>query len=162
MHDNHLEESLVKLLLSKIFLYNATDWHVIVLDYRLYKFPRRKAHDEFRLPWRKVFALRLSDLRITEIGLHKILHLRISARRCNSFECGLVLSVVLGVYRVEILAVHAWLCDFECFAELSIASKRMQSVIIWGFANFENGLEKATYLPTNFEMELTILSEMSQ
>lgn len=33
------------------------------------------------------------------------------------------------------------------------------SVIIWGFVDFGNGLFKMTYLPTNFEMELTILSE---
>ena len=35
----------------------------------------------------------------------------------------------------------------------------VQSVIIWGFADFGNGLQNITYLPTNFEMELTILSE---
>lgn len=35
------------------------------------------------------------------------------------------------------------------------------SVIIWGFADFGNELQNITYLPTNFEMELTILSEMS-
>lgn len=33
------------------------------------------------------------------------------------------------------------------------------SVIIWGFADFGNELPKMTYLPTNFEMELSILSE---
>ena len=46
-----------------------------------------------------------------------------------------------------------------CFTELGIASKMMLSVIICGFADFGNGLLKITYLPTNFEMELTILSE---
>ena len=35
----------------------------------------------------------------------------------------------------------------------------MLSVIIQGFADFGNGLLKITYLPTNFVMELTILSE---
>ena len=64
-------------------------------------------------------------------------------------------------------AVHCFILRFilysvQRFSGLSIASKMILSVIIWGFANFENGLEKATYLPTNFEMELTILSEMSQ
>jgi len=33
------------------------------------------------------------------------------------------------------------------------------SVIIWGFADFGNELEKTTYLPANFEMELTVLIE---
>ena len=35
----------------------------------------------------------------------------------------------------------------------------VQSVIIWGFVDFGNELQNITYLPTNFEMELTILSE---
>jgi alpha-tubulin suppressor-like RCC1 family protein len=48
----------------------------------------------------------------------------------------------------------------ECLTELNIASKKVQSVIIWGFVDFGNVLLKMTYLPTNFEMELTLLSEM--
>ena len=47
----------------------------------------------------------------------------------------------------------------DCFTELSIASKMLLSVIICGFADFGNELQNITYLPTNFEMELTILSE---
>ena len=35
----------------------------------------------------------------------------------------------------------------------------IQNVIIWGFVDFGNGILEMTYLPTNFEMELTILSE---
>ena len=46
-----------------------------------------------------------------------------------------------------------------CFSGLSIASKMILSVIIWGFVDFGNELQNITYLPTNFEMELTILSE---
>ena len=49
----------------------------------------------------------------------------------------------------------------DWFSGLSIASKMILSVIIWGFADFGNELQNITYLPTNFEMELTILSEMS-
>ena len=45
------------------------------------------------------------------------------------------------------------------FSGLSIASKMILSVMIWGFADFGNELQNITYLPTNFEMELTILSE---
>ena len=45
------------------------------------------------------------------------------------------------------------------FSGLSIASKMILSVIIWGFVDFGNELQNITYLPTNFEMELTILSE---
>lgn len=37
----------------------------------------------------------------------------------------------------------------------------MLSVIKWDFADVGNEPQKTTYLPTNFEMELTILSEMS-
>ena len=48
----------------------------------------------------------------------------------------------------------------ETLTELNIASKKVQSVIIWGFVDFGNELQKMTYLPTNFEMELTLLSEM--
>lgn len=49
----------------------------------------------------------------------------------------------------------------DCFSELSIASKMLQSVMIWGFVEFGNEPLNITYLPTNFEMELTILSKMS-
>ena len=37
----------------------------------------------------------------------------------------------------------------------------IQNVIIWGFVDFGNELQNIAYLPTNFEMELTLLSEMS-
>lgn len=37
----------------------------------------------------------------------------------------------------------------------------LQSVMIWGFVEFGNEPLNITYLPTNFEMELTILSKMS-
>ena len=47
------------------------------------------------------------------------------------------------------------------FTELNIASKMVQNVIIWGFVDFGNELQNIAYLPTNFEMELTLLSEMS-
>ena len=49
----------------------------------------------------------------------------------------------------------------ETLSELSIASKMLQSVMIWGFVEFGNEPLNITYLPTNFEMELTILSKMS-
>ena len=45
------------------------------------------------------------------------------------------------------------------FSGLSIASKKVQSVIIWGFVGFGNKPKKTTYLPANFVGELTILSE---
>ena len=63
-------------------------------------------------------------------------------------------------------AVHCFILRFilysvQRFSGLSIASKKIQSVIICGFVDFGNELSKMTYLPTNFEMELTLLSEMS-
>ena len=61
-------------------------------------------------------------------------------------------------------AVHCFILRFilysvQRFSGLSIASKMILSVIIWGFADFGNELQNINYLPTNFEMELSILSE---
>ena len=59
-----------------------------------------------------------------------------------------------------VFVCHTLLNFVECLTELNIASKKVLSLIIWGFVDFGNELSKMTYLPTNFEMELTLLSEI--